>query len=209
MVYYIYVVVFVMFLTSQLSGKSAPHPSGHRFYSGFMLFRKIYFFQHLRHLLGTFFFIQARQHCQIIQRFVRPHISVHGKILLCEIAKDRIVILSTHIVGDIEATCENIAVLNHGEILFRGTVSGLLEGGLIDYKNPGVMDDCLGNAKSAPHPSGHRFYSGFMLWKNNVDEGAYHFGEKERRNGQSVRDSGGAVSGGAQHDRLSSPGFFQ
>ncbi len=47
--------------------------------------------------------------------------------LLCEIAKDRIVILSTHIVGDIEATCENIAVLNLGEILFRGTVSELLQ----------------------------------------------------------------------------------
>ena len=47
--------------------------------------------------------------------------------LLCEVAKDRIVILSTHIVGDIEATCENIAVLNQGEIMFRGTVSNLLE----------------------------------------------------------------------------------
>ncbi len=57
-----------------------------------------------------------------------PEERVRFRNLLCEIAKDRIVILSTHIVGDIEATCENIAVLNHGEILFRGTVSGLLEG---------------------------------------------------------------------------------
>lgn len=56
-----------------------------------------------------------------------PEERVRFRNLLCEIAKDRIVILSTHIVGDIEATCENIAVLNHGEILFRGTVSQLLE----------------------------------------------------------------------------------
>lgn len=55
-----------------------------------------------------------------------PEERVRFRNLLCEIAKDRIVILSTHIVGDIEATCENIAVLNHGEILFRGTVSELL-----------------------------------------------------------------------------------
>lgn len=56
-----------------------------------------------------------------------PEERVRFRNLLCEIARDRIVILSTHIVGDIEATCENIAVLNCGEILFRGTVSGLLE----------------------------------------------------------------------------------
>lgn len=56
-----------------------------------------------------------------------PEERVRFRNLLCEIAKDRIVILSTHIVGDIEATCENIAALNHGEILFRGTVSQLLE----------------------------------------------------------------------------------
>lgn len=56
-----------------------------------------------------------------------PEERVRFRNLLCEIAKDRIVILSTHIVGDIEATCENIAVLNLGEILFQGTVSRLLE----------------------------------------------------------------------------------
>ncbi|MCI9080995.1 MAG: ABC transporter ATP-binding protein [Lachnospiraceae bacterium] len=56
-----------------------------------------------------------------------PEERVRFRNLLCEIARDRIVILSTHIVGDIEATCENIAVLNQGEILFQGTVSKLLE----------------------------------------------------------------------------------
>ncbi|MCI8482868.1 MAG: ABC transporter ATP-binding protein [Lachnospiraceae bacterium] len=56
-----------------------------------------------------------------------PEERVRFRNLLCEIAKDRIVILSTHIVGDIEATCENIGVLNHGEMLFQGKVSQLLE----------------------------------------------------------------------------------
>ena len=46
--------------------------------------------------------------------------------LLCEIAEDRIVILSTHIVGDIEATCEDIAVLDEGNVIYQGTVSDLI-----------------------------------------------------------------------------------
>lgn len=56
-----------------------------------------------------------------------PEERVRFRNLLCEIAEERIVILSTHIVGDIEATCENIAVLNQGELLFQGTVIDLLE----------------------------------------------------------------------------------
>ena len=56
-----------------------------------------------------------------------PEERVRFRNLLFEIAEERIVILSTHIVGDIEATCENIAVLNQGELLFQGTVTDLLE----------------------------------------------------------------------------------
>lgn len=56
-----------------------------------------------------------------------PEERVRFRNLLCEIAQERIVILSTHIVGDIEATCENIAVLNQGEILYQGTVEQMLE----------------------------------------------------------------------------------
>lgn len=55
-----------------------------------------------------------------------PEERVRFRNLLCEIAEERIVILSTHIVGDIEATCENIAVMDAGEIIFKGTVSELL-----------------------------------------------------------------------------------
>ncbi len=56
-----------------------------------------------------------------------PEERVRFRNLLCEIAQDRIVILSTHIVGDIEATCEDIAVLDSGKLIFRGTVRELIE----------------------------------------------------------------------------------
>ena len=55
-----------------------------------------------------------------------PEERVRFRNLLCEMAEERIVILSTHIVGDIEATCENIAIMDCGEILFKGTVMELL-----------------------------------------------------------------------------------
>lgn len=54
-----------------------------------------------------------------------PEERVRFRNLLCEIAEKRIVILSTHIVGDIEAACENIAVMDQGKILFQGTVEEL------------------------------------------------------------------------------------
>ncbi len=55
-----------------------------------------------------------------------PEERVRFRNLLCEIAENRIVILSTHIVGDIEATCENIAILDEGILKYVGTVENLL-----------------------------------------------------------------------------------
>lgn len=55
-----------------------------------------------------------------------PEERIRFRNLLCEVAEERIVILSTHIVGDIEATCEDIAIMNEGHILWQGTVSELL-----------------------------------------------------------------------------------
>ena len=55
-----------------------------------------------------------------------PEERVRFRNMLCEIARDRVVLLSTHIVGDIEATCEEIAILNHGHFIFRGRIVELL-----------------------------------------------------------------------------------
>lgn len=56
-----------------------------------------------------------------------PEERIRFRNLLCDVAQDRIVILSTHIVGDIEATCENIAILNDGKLLYNGTVDDILD----------------------------------------------------------------------------------
>lgn len=56
-----------------------------------------------------------------------PEERIRFRNLLSEMAKDRIVILSTHIVGDIESTCEHIAILEKGSILYNGTVKELTQ----------------------------------------------------------------------------------
>lgn len=45
--------------------------------------------------------------------------------LLDEFSNNRTVIVSSHIMGDIESVCENVAVLDAGHLLFAGTVGAL------------------------------------------------------------------------------------
>ncbi|CAN5330999.1 ABC transporter ATP-binding protein [soil metagenome] len=46
--------------------------------------------------------------------------------LLAEVGRGRIVILSTHIVADVERCCSNVGVLNHGEVKFLGAPHDLI-----------------------------------------------------------------------------------
>lgn len=56
-----------------------------------------------------------------------PEERIRFRNLLSEIAEERIVLLSTHIVGDIEATCQRVAILHDGRVVYNGTVSSLLQ----------------------------------------------------------------------------------
>lgn len=47
--------------------------------------------------------------------------------LLDEFSSDRIVIVSSHIVADIESVCANVAVLDSGQLLYAGTIDQLAE----------------------------------------------------------------------------------
>ena len=56
-----------------------------------------------------------------------PEERLRFRHLLSEIAHDRVVILSTHIVSDIEAIASRIAVLRKGELLFAGEPEEMLQ----------------------------------------------------------------------------------
>lgn len=56
-----------------------------------------------------------------------PEERLHFRNLLREFADNRIVLLSTHIVSDIESTCKGVAVLNEGELIFNGRIEDLIQ----------------------------------------------------------------------------------
>jgi len=55
-----------------------------------------------------------------------PEERIRFRNLLVDLASNRIVILSTHIVEDIGQTCRDMAVLSKGQILFRGSPLDLI-----------------------------------------------------------------------------------
>ncbi|MDZ7290692.1 MAG: efflux RND transporter permease subunit [candidate division KSB1 bacterium] len=50
-----------------------------------------------------------------------PRERIRFRNLLAELAKERIVIFSTHIVEDISSTCHDLAVLDEGRVVYRGS----------------------------------------------------------------------------------------
>lgn len=56
-----------------------------------------------------------------------PEERAHLRNLFRVLAKERVVLLSTHIIGDIEDTCDQIAIMQKGNVLFQGTIKELKE----------------------------------------------------------------------------------
>lgn len=56
-----------------------------------------------------------------------PEERIRLRTLLARLAEERVVILSTHVVEDISQTCERLAVLDQGRIVFDGLTRELIE----------------------------------------------------------------------------------
>jgi len=70
------------------------------------------------------------------------------KLLADKVGKINIIILSTHILGDISSSCGTIAILNRGEIVFTGSPDSLLEQVRMNGRSTGVSDDELNSIKT-------------------------------------------------------------
>ncbi len=77
-----------------------------------------------------------------------PEERIRFRNMLGSLSAERIVILSTHIVEDIESTCENIAILDNGKIVYTGSTGKLLEsaegfvwGGLIEANKLASLEE--------------------------------------------------------------------
>lgn len=56
-----------------------------------------------------------------------PEERIRFRNLLSDLGGNRTVLLSTHIVEDIAQTCQNIAVMKSGQVLFQGTITQMLQ----------------------------------------------------------------------------------
>ncbi|WP_155286149.1 ABC transporter ATP-binding protein [Lacticaseibacillus zhaodongensis] len=56
-----------------------------------------------------------------------PEERIRFRNLLTDFASSRTVLLSTHIVSDVEATTNRIGILEHGQLLFTGTTNELID----------------------------------------------------------------------------------
>jgi ABC-2 type transport system ATP-binding protein len=56
-----------------------------------------------------------------------PEERIRFRNLLADISREKIIILSTHIVGDISSTCEDLALLSQGQVVYRGHPEQLVE----------------------------------------------------------------------------------
>ena len=55
-----------------------------------------------------------------------PQERIRFRNLLSELGRNRTIVLSTHIVEDVAQTCQNLAIMKSGRIIFRGTTADLL-----------------------------------------------------------------------------------
>ena len=73
-----------------------------------------------------------------------PEERIRFRNLLSDFADDRIVLLSTHIASDIESTCNGVAVLNNGRLIFHGNTEKLIQqadGKVYIIKTPKKIDN--------------------------------------------------------------------
>lgn len=56
-----------------------------------------------------------------------PEERIHFRNLFSRTAQDRLVLLSTHIIEDVQSVCDQIVVIHHGKVLFSGTPAGLIQ----------------------------------------------------------------------------------
>lgn len=64
---------------------------------------------------------------------------VNFRNLLKDLSKDTTIIMSTHIVEDIEAICDEVAILNKGSLLAKGTIEELKK--MVENKDEPTLED--------------------------------------------------------------------
>jgi len=67
-----------------------------------------------------------------------PEERINFRNLFSKTAQDKIVLLSTHIIEDVQSVCNKLIVINHGQILFTGTPEELIA---LAHNHVGVFEE--------------------------------------------------------------------
>ncbi|ACQ55004.1 ABC transporter ATP-binding protein [Clostridium botulinum] len=67
-----------------------------------------------------------------------PEERINFRNLFSKTAQDKIVLLSTHIIEDVQSVCDKLVVINHGQILFTGTPEKLID---LAHNHVGVFEE--------------------------------------------------------------------
>ncbi|BAQ13923.1 putative ABC transporter ATP-binding protein [Clostridium botulinum] len=67
-----------------------------------------------------------------------PEERINFRNLFSKTAQDKIVLLSTHIIEDVQSVCDKLIVINHGQILFTGTPEKLID---LAHNHVGVFEE--------------------------------------------------------------------
>ncbi|NFD54824.1 ABC transporter ATP-binding protein [Clostridium botulinum] len=70
-----------------------------------------------------------------------PEERINFRNLFSKTAQDKIVLLSTHIIEDVQSVCDKLIVINHGQILFTGTPEELI---VLAHNHVGVFEEKIG-----------------------------------------------------------------
>lgn len=70
-----------------------------------------------------------------------PEERINFRNLFSKTAQDKIVLLSTHIIEDVQSVCDKLIVINHGQILFTGTPEELI---VLAHNHVGVFEEKTG-----------------------------------------------------------------
>jgi len=72
-----------------------------------------------------------------------PEERINFRNLFSKAAQDKIVLLSTHIIEDVQSVCDKLIVINHGQILFSGTPEDLIA---LAHNHVGVIKEKTGES---------------------------------------------------------------
>lgn len=77
-----------------------------------------------------------------------PEERINFRNLFSKTAQDKIVLLSTHIIEDVQSVCDRLIVINHGKVLFNGRPEQLIA---LAHNHVGVFEEKSGKSQEGEY----------------------------------------------------------